>query len=158
MAPLFECVLEPSLKGTFIRRSDSTEDNRGMKPVRAIASARPVGTAARMRDLAVAALLGVAVLSAAWAGDHDDHERARAAVRAGEVLPLPALMERLQRTHPGRVLELELEREDDRWIYDIKLLQADGRLVKLEVDARTAEVLDVKRKRARKSDPQERPR
>ena len=157
MAPLFECALEPILKGSFIQRSDSTEDNHGMKPGHAIASAHAAATAACMRNIAVAVLLGAALLSAASAGDHDDHERARAAVRAGEVLPLPALLDRLQRTHPGQVLELELEREDGRWIYDVKLLQADGRLLKLEVDARTAEVLDVKRKRDRKADSQQRP-
>jgi uncharacterized membrane protein YkoI len=107
----------------------------------------------RLRTLALAscnALVGVALLSlaqdGAWAGDREDHDRARAAVLAGEVLPLPALLERLQRSHPGQVLELELERADARWIYEIKLLQPDGQLVKLEVDAATAQVLDLKRR------------
>ena len=54
------------------------------------------------------------------------------------MLPLPTLLERLQRTHPGQVLELELERDDGRWIYEVKLLQADGQLLKLELDAGTA--------------------
>ncbi len=94
-------------------------------------------------------LAGLAVPSA-WAGErdhrHQDHERARAAVQAGEVMPLPAMLERLQRSHPGRVLELELEREDGRWVYEVKLLQADGQLLKLELDARTADVLKIKRK------------
>lgn len=90
--------------------------------------------------------LGMASFSpAAQAGRKDDHDRARAAVQAGEVLPLPALLERLQRTHPGRVLELELEREHGRWIYEVKLLQPDGQLLKLEVDAATATVLRVRR-------------
>jgi uncharacterized membrane protein YkoI len=80
-----------------------------------------------------------------------DHERARAAVRAGEVLPLPVLLEKLQRSHPGQVLELELERDDGRWIYELKLLQADGQLLKLEVDARSAQVLQVRRKDGGKS-------
>ncbi len=81
----------------------------------------------------------------------DDHERARAAVRAGEIMPLAELLERLQRGHPGKVLEIELEREEGRWIYEIKLLQSNGRLLKLELDARTAELLDVKRKGEHKS-------
>ena len=88
-------------------------------------------------------------LPAAWAGGTDDHDRARAALQAGEVLPLPTLLERLQRAHPGQVLEVDLEREDARWIYELKLLQADGQLLKLEVDARTAQVLDVRRKGGR---------
>lgn len=82
----------------------------------------------------------------AQAGSRDDHERARAAVQAGEVLALPLVLERLQRTHPGQVLELELEHEKGRWIYEIRLMQADGQLFKLTVDAATARVLEVRRK------------
>ena len=89
----------------------------------------------------------------ALASDKGDHERARAAVKAGEVLPLRTVLDRLERTHPGQVLELELERDDGRWLYEIKLLQAGGRLVKLKVDARTAEVLRVKSQDERKGDP-----
>jgi uncharacterized membrane protein YkoI len=91
-------------------------------------------------------LLGV-TLAAAQAGDRGDHERARAAVQAGEVLPLSTVLERLQRTHPGQVLALELDQEDGRWIYEIKLLQSDGQLLKLDIDARSAEVLTIHRKR-----------
>lgn len=98
-----------------------------------------------MLFLALTLSIGFAVSSAS-ARDSDDHDRARAAVQAGEVLPLAQVIERLQRTHPGQVLELELEREDGRWIYEVKLLQADGQLLKLELDARTADVLKVKRK------------
>ena len=80
-----------------------------------------------------------------------DHERARQAVQAGQVLPLPAVLEKLATTHPGQVLEVELERESDQgreaWVYEIKLLQRDGQLVKLELDAKTAEVLRSKIRR-----------
>lgn len=87
----------------------------------------------------------------ASASDRHDHERARAAVQAGEVLALPTLLERVQRTHPGQVLELELEREHGRWIYEVRLLQTDGQLLKLEVDAATGDVLDAKSRRSERS-------
>lgn len=73
-----------------------------------------------------------------------DHDRALRAVQAGEVLPLPQVLERVGRTHPGQVMEVELEREDGRWVYEIRVLQADGRLARLELDARTGELLRVK--------------
>jgi uncharacterized membrane protein YkoI len=40
-------------------------------------------------------------------------------------------------------VELDRERYSDRetWVYEIKLLQADGQLLKLELDAKTGEVL-----------------
>lgn len=117
-----------------------------------IPSARPSARRfdAHARTALPALFVGaVALLSMgmdAGASDRRDQERARAAVQAGEVLPLPTLLERLQRAHPGQVLELELERDDGRWIYEVKLLQADGRLLKLAVDAATGQVLDAERK------------
>lgn len=81
------------------------------------------------------------LLATAPAHADSDQDRARAAVQAGQVLPLKTVLERLEREHPGQVLEVELEREDGRWVYEVKLLQAGGRLVKLELDAGSGEVL-----------------
>ena len=81
------------------------------------------------------------LLATAPAHADSDQDRARAAVQAGQVLPLKAVLERLEREHPGQVLEVELERDDGRWVYEVKLLQAGGRLVKLELDAGSGEVL-----------------
>ena len=94
-------------------------------------------------------LMLMALLAAPIAQASDkDHERARQAVQAGQVMPLPAVLDKLSATHPGQVLEVELERKrkdgNDGWIYEIKLLQTDGQLVKLELDAKTAEVLRSK--------------
>lgn len=89
--------------------------------------------------VACALLLGSACGMALAFGD--DHERARAALQAGEVLPLPLLLERVAREQPGQVLAVELERHDGLWVYELKLLDPAGRLVKLEVDARSAELL-----------------
>lgn len=89
--------------------------------------------------------LPVVFLSAvlAWPLAHadSDHDRARDAVQTGQVLPLKTVLDRLEREHPGQVLEVELERDDGRWIYEVKLLQAGGRLVKLELDAASGEWL-----------------
>ncbi|MBQ1657330.1 MAG: PepSY domain-containing protein, partial [Rhodocyclaceae bacterium] len=84
-----------------------------------------------------------------WA-DEDDYLRASEAVRAGEILPMEQVLARLAQHYPGNVLEVELEDEDDdddddfggaRWIYEVKLLQPDGQLRKLLIDAKTGEVL-----------------
>jgi uncharacterized membrane protein YkoI len=109
-------------------------------------------------SVALAAVLTVPSALASERQPHgrSDHERARAAVQAGEVLPLPSLLERLQRTHPGQVLELELEREDGRWIYEVKLLQANGQLLKLELDGGTGQLLKAKLRESRKTRPEDR--
>ena len=133
-----KAALERGLKRPFIGRSGPAPDNECMNHCRTLV----LSTCAAVLALALAS-------PPALAGD--DHDRARAAVQAGQVLPLKTLLQRLERDHPGQVLEVELEQEDGRWIYEIKLLQPAGRLVKLEVDAATAEVLR-RRESSRKSD------
>ena len=91
--------------------------------------------------LLIGLLLGLSP-PAAWA--RPDHDQARAAVQAGEVLPLRTLLERLEKSHPGQVLEVELERDDGRWVYELKLLQAGGLLVKLKLDARSGDLLSTR--------------
>lgn len=80
--------------------------------------------------------------------DEKDHERARKALQAGEVLPLKTILERVARIYPGQVMDVELEREHagsgGRWIYEVKVLGSGGALVKLKVDARDGTVLGSK--------------
>jgi uncharacterized membrane protein YkoI len=102
---------------------------------------RPRYGCAPLRTLLVtAALLGVLGATNARSRD-DDHDRALQAVQAGQVLPLRSVLERLEREHPGQVLGVELENDGERWLYEIKLLQAGGQRIKLELDAKTGEVL-----------------
>lgn len=91
------------------------------------------------------ALLALPLNSIASGGSHD-HDRARAALQAGEILPLPTIMARMAQAYPGHVLEVELEREGERWIYELKLLQPSGGLLKLEIDAKSGAVLRQKTK------------
>ena len=94
---------------------------------------------------ATALLAGALLLHPAWAGGDDDHERATRAVREGQILPLQQVLDSLLRDHPGTVLEVELERDDGRWIYEVKLLRPDGQLDKFKLDGKTAAVLRRKK-------------
>ena len=91
--------------------------------------------------LLMAACLGAAPLQA---GSRQDHEIARRALEAGEILSLRQVLERVEREHRGEVLEVELEREDQRWIYEVKMLHRDGGINKLIIDARDGRLLDIK--------------
>ena len=75
------------------------------------------------------------------ADDLRDHDRARQALEAGEILPLKTVLEKLARDTPGQVMEVELERKGERWVYEIKLLRTGGSLVKLKVDARDGTII-----------------
>ena len=99
----------------------------------------------------------VATSSVFWAGSSraggdgrggGDHDRARHALEAGEVLPLRTILDRVEREYPGQVLEVELERDGSRWAYEIRTLRSGGSLVKLKVDARDGTVLGVKAREA----------
>lgn len=70
-----------------------------------------------------------------------DHERALQAMEAGEIKALSDILVSISKETPGRVLEVELERERGQWIYEIKLIQDTGLIMKLEVDARSGQVL-----------------
>jgi len=87
----------------------------------------------------IAAAVPVAAIA-----DDEDHDRARSALEAGEVLPLEKILGRIRPAYPGEVLEVELERDDGRWLYEIKVLQPGGKLLKLKVDGRDAAVLGVR--------------
>lgn len=90
-------------------------------------------------------VLGVvlALPAVAPANDQRDHERARQALLAGEILSLRAVLDAIERDYPGDPIEIEFERDDGRFVYEIKLLQANGRILELDVDAATGRVLDV---------------
>lgn len=56
-------------------------------------------------------------------------------------MPLHTLLERVAQQYPGQVLEVELERDDGAWIYELKLMRRDGILLELDLDARSGTVL-----------------
>ena len=69
------------------------------------------------------------------------HDRAREALRAGEIVPLDEILDVLSAQDAGQVLEVELERHDGRWIYEIETLDPQGMIAKHAVDATTKEIL-----------------
>lgn len=89
----------------------------------------------------------VAMTSTAMAdrgrGRHGDHDDALAAVEARQALPLTRIFQIAQTAVPGEIIEVELDREHGRLIYEVDVLTSTGRLRQVEIDARTGEVLEV---------------
>lgn len=83
-------------------------------------------------------------LAPAQADSRQDHEVARRALAAGEILSLRQVLERVEAEHRGEVLEVELEQESGRWIYEVKMLRRDGGINKLKIDARDGSLLEIK--------------
>jgi len=84
-------------------------------------------------------------MAAPIAASEDDHERARRLRESGEVLPLADVIDKIREQQPGKVLEVEMDRDHDRWVYEIMLLAPNGAVWEYEVDAATGELLERER-------------
>lgn len=99
--------------------------------------AKRVGTAM------LAGLLFCASMAPATA--EDDHVTARRLRESGQILPLEQILERARARQPGQVLETELERKDDAYIYEVEILDREGRVWEFNFDARTGELIKLER-------------
>jgi len=63
---------------------------------------------------------------------------------SGTIMPLEQILTRLRQIRAGTLIEvkLHLEREHDGYVYEVKLLDAHGRLWEVELDAATGDVVE----------------
>ncbi|PWC54164.1 PepSY domain-containing protein [Azospirillum sp. TSO22-1] len=97
-----------------------------------------------MRILALLVLAGAVLTAPVPVLADRDHDHARRAVEEGKVLPLRRILDTVEAQFGGSVLEVELDRDDGQWLYEVKLLAPDGRIIEVELNAATAEVLKAK--------------
>jgi uncharacterized membrane protein YkoI len=95
-----------------------------------------------VRYVAMAAL-GLIVAVPSPAAADIDHEQAYQLLKEGRIRPLIEIIKEVSARFPGEVLEVELELEDGRYVYEVKILGPQGRVQEIEVDAKTGEVLKV---------------
>lgn len=103
----------------------------------------------RFRSLLAAAALLVAgglSVSGASAGERVRVEEIRQLRESGQILSAEDILARSRAIQPGQVVGLELEREDGRWIYEVKLIDERNRVHEFELDAANGEVLERKEK------------
>jgi uncharacterized membrane protein YkoI len=78
-----------------------------------------------------------------WHEHGSPYEQARAAVRRGQALPLPQIRAHLDQVAPGKIVATHYEFEFDRWVYEFKIVDPQGRLRKVHLDALTGELVKV---------------
>lgn len=132
-------LAEPMLRVAFISRSGMASYLNAMLDFpRALVAAL----------LMVPGLVGAALVGTAGADDDRDHDRARAALRAGEIRPLKQIVDVVQDRCRGKVIEVELDRRSreghDFWLYELRMLMPKGDVLRLDVDAATVEILKIK--------------
>lgn len=70
----------------------------------------------------------------------EDHEVARSLRAGGDIVPLADLLARVEATG-ARVLEAELDREHGQLVYELEILDEDGKVRELYYDASNGEPL-----------------
>jgi uncharacterized membrane protein YkoI len=73
---------------------------------------------------------------------------------ANGVLPMERILAQARTTVGGTILEIELEKEHGRLIYEVLILTPDNKKIEIEFDARTGVEIsrEIKSKRSKKKD------
>jgi len=62
-------------------------------------------------------------------------------LNSGKILPLEVILKNVRQIFPGKVLEVELEKEDQQIVYEIEILGSDGVIKEIYIDAKTGNQL-----------------
>jgi hypothetical protein len=85
--------------------------------------------------------------------DNMAHDRARRAMQQGEILPLSNIRHRVHERFGGKIIGVELQEGGERpssgppWVYDLRVLSPEGRVLSVLMDASDGRVLDVRGQR-----------
>lgn len=117
-------------------------------------SADKLGSRRAPRLIAICSL-AFYLLVATAAGRADNGEQgAQEALETGEIVPLQRILAKLREDFDGHVLKVDLEHEDDtaerEWVYEVKILTPEGNVLKLEYDAKSMELLELKGQHGRR--------
>lgn len=85
----------------------------------------------------------ITALTVSGRADDIGPDIAKQLLSEGRIRPLEQILDGLKAKVPGELLEVELELEDGIYVYDVKILGADGRVVEVEADAKSGEVLKI---------------
>ncbi len=74
----------------------------------------------------------------------DDYIEARRLLDSGEILSLEVILGNVRQIFPGKVLEVELEKEGHNIVYEIEVLGDNGVIKEIYIDAKTGKLLLTK--------------
>ena len=58
-------------------------------------------------------------------------------------MPLQEILTKAKVIKPGQVIETDLEKDDGRYIYELEILDEQGQVWELELDAQTGEFIEL---------------
>lgn len=80
----------------------------------------------------------------------EDQDEVYEAVKRGDVRPFSEMYAVVERDLHGRIIQVELEEDDDEWVYEIKL-NYENNIIKVEYNAQTLEMLQIKGRNIRQA-------
>lgn len=86
-------------------------------------------------------LITLALISLQGHADSSDQTRALELSQSGEILSLEQILENSRQHIQGRVLEVELEQENNSIVYELEILDEYGQVWELKIDARTGNLI-----------------
>ncbi len=75
--------------------------------------------------------------------DEADYDDALEALRKGKALPLGTIRQMITKRWSGEIVSIEVKRRGGNLHYEFKVLQPNGHLTEIEVDAATGKILEV---------------
>jgi len=73
----------------------------------------------------------------------DDYIEAKRLRDEGEIKSLEEILKNVRKAYPGRILEVELEDEKGRIIYELEILGDDSIVREIYIDATSGELLSI---------------
>ncbi|ABU71618.1 PepSY domain-containing protein [Vibrio campbellii] len=73
----------------------------------------------------------------------EDQDEVYRAVQKGYIRPFSDMYAAVENDLYGRIIKVELEEDDNEWVYELKILFNDS-VIKVEYDAATLEMLEIK--------------
>ncbi len=95
------------------------------------------------RFLAVATVFIAVAMAMSQAIADDDLELARQLRNTESILPLSQILKEIEASYPGTLLDVNLEYEDLKLIYEIEILDSKHVVQEIKVDATTGKILTV---------------
>ena len=90
-------------------------------------------------------LVGIIILSPLQiAQADDDYIEARRLQDSGQILPLETILKNIRQVFPGKIIEIDLEKENGRIVYELEILGEDGVVREIYINAKTGKLLSVK--------------
>lgn len=81
--------------------------------------------------------LAILLATSLSAAAQDSQDRARTALERGQIAPLGEILDAARSFGIEQILEIELERREGRWVYEVESLSTDGVISTHYLDAAT---------------------